>query len=51
MVHIAQDKFKNKELAPVHRLGRGTTGSVIFTKVRVKTQWIRLICLLSITIQ
>jgi 23S rRNA-/tRNA-specific pseudouridylate synthase len=33
MVHIAQENFNNKELAPVHRLGRGTTGSIIFTKV------------------
>jgi hypothetical protein len=33
MVNILRKKTQNKDIAPVHRLGRGTTGAIIFTKV------------------
>jgi 23S rRNA-/tRNA-specific pseudouridylate synthase len=38
MVNILRKKTQNKDIAPVHRLGRGTTGAIIFTKVFITAQ-------------
>jgi 23S rRNA-/tRNA-specific pseudouridylate synthase len=32
MVNILRERTQNAEMAPMHRLGRGTTGAIIFAK-------------------